>query len=188
MGNLILFIVNCKDLLLSFWNSKNEIVLVEKFSPGLYRRGLFWLDNLKMMLPNLKVYFVGSCALKIAGGKDLDYIIECRGNMQEKTEYLESLLGDAKTKNSTKTEWQLSDNGVNIDILMLYKKDRLFKVMMGTFYTIKNNKKLLTEYAKLKSDLNGKSRREYERRRMFFFNKAYYKYGPGVKNLFQNYE
>lgn len=186
LTNIIILVMNFKDLILNSFESSKEVVKIVPYDSEITRKGLTWLRKLKKSVPESDVFFVGSAALKIAGGRDLDYVI-CTNDekLNKYVQRISKLFGKPIRNKKDVVEWNMKSRGVNVDVIMLPKDSRIFRMLVGTHQAIANNKKILKEYVALKKLLNGKSKRQYELKRAFFFNKVYYQYGPGLKNIYK---
>lgn len=161
-----------KEYIYTFTYPANKRIKIEEYDPHVTQVGIKLIKKIQKKLPNLKVCFIGSAALQILGQKDIDLIAESSPKDLEK--YLPSLfsiLGQPAKKRRKFMEWHVKHDNCTIELIIADPSSNILKVSMATFQLLKNNKKLLRIYEQLKSDSDGLSIREYNKRKLLFFNK-----------------
>lgn len=120
---------------------------------------------------NLEVKFMGASALGISGQGDIDLYVSCpENNFQICLPKLEEIFGP-KVQGITIVKWQLEKEGHEIEIYLTDPNTPSMQEQIKVFEILKNDPLLLREYEEIKSSADGKSFREYMKRKYEFFNK-----------------
>lgn len=160
------------EYLYSFTYPHNKYVQIQAYDPKVTEIGKQLVNKIQKIYPYLKVIFIGSAVLGIAGQRDIDLIIvEC--DPKDFPLYiggLVSVLGQPVKVKSSFVEWIFNYKRCVVEALLIGKANPISRKTIQTFKRIQKNKNFLREYEKLKLKSNGVSLREYKRRRLEFFN------------------
>lgn len=125
------------------------------------------VSKIKKALPKVKVLFMGSTALGIAGQNDIDiYVLSEPKDFDKYLPNLKKLFGAPKHIHKTFIEWKFDKSGYPVELYLTEPPEKQIKV----FEILKSNKKLLKRYENLKLKFNGKSFRDYQRAKYEFYN------------------
>jgi GrpB-like predicted nucleotidyltransferase (UPF0157 family) len=130
------------------------------------------LDSIKNIYSDLEVKHMGASALGISGQNDVD--IYALSNPVDFEKYLLGLIkifGEPLHKHETFIEWKFNKNGFDIEFYLTSPDSKTMRRQIKVFETLMNNKDLLKEYENLKESMNGKSFREYQKKKYEFYNK-----------------
>lgn len=121
--------------------------------------------------PDLKIVHMGASALGISGQNDLDiYVLSEPRDFEKYLPELIKLFGEPKSKHETFIGWEFVKDGYAVELYLTDPGSTLMKQQIAVFEILNNDRELLSEYKKLKEDMNGKSFREYQRKKYEFFN------------------
>lgn len=164
-------LVTCPiEYLYSFTYSKEQVATIKPFDPITHRTGNELVKQIQQAEPKLKVYFVGSAALGIAGMKDIDLILATKKqNFTAFTPKLSKLLGKPEKEKEQFIEWKLQKNGCKVEVILLDPTSRMFRLQMEVHHKLMKSKPLREAYNHLKITANGVSVREYQRRKVTFY-------------------
>ncbi len=148
----------------------DKMVVIKPFDPEIPEIAEEITEKVHSAVPELPVRHMGASALGISGQGDIDLYILC-----DKDDYgkyllkLESVFGSRDKKSII--EWSFHTRGHDVE---MYLTDPISEAMLKqikVFETLKNNLALLAEYEKLKEEMNGKSFREYQRKKYEFYHR-----------------
>lgn len=161
-----------REYIYSYTFPTNKTIKIEKYNPRVTKLGESFIKKLRAKHPELKIYFVGSAVLKIAGQKDIDlFVVSKPKNFHIYLPTLCTLFGEPMKKRKNFIEWHLEKNGCSIEVLLIDPLNNIFRGPLKTFTILKNNQRLRREYERIKLKSNGVSVREYKKRRLEFFNR-----------------
>lgn len=170
--DVMLLINSPREYLYSFTYFYTKKIKIDKYDVKTTELGNMFVKKINKLLPNLKVNFFGSAALKIDGQKDVDLFVECApSKFDECLPSMISIFGPKFKRRPFFIEWNIYYKGVFIECLLIDPKSSMFKMQKRTFVTLKNNKSYLDEYVRIKRNSNNSSYGEYQRTRMEFFNR-----------------
>ena len=158
------------DYLYSFFLSSEEKIFLKPYNPKLKKIAFDLVDKIHTFEPNLKINIIGSTAFEIDGQYDIDLIAESKTSNFDR--YLPSLIkifGKRYKRRRHFIEWLMNTDGCAVELCLMDPASHKFKKRMLIYNLIKDNKKLIEEYKKLKLSLNGCSLKTYEQERQKFF-------------------
>ena len=130
------------------------------------------INQIKSVLPNNEVVFIGSLPLKIAGQKDIDLSVLCTASefplCQPK---LEKVFGQPDKLGVTSIGWHFQNEGWDVGIYLTDPVTSQVQEQIDIFNLLKNNPRLLKEYEKIKLEAADKSYIEYQKRKYEFYNR-----------------
>lgn len=129
------------------------------------------IAKVKNKFPKLDIYMIGASALEISGQGDLD--IQILAILQEFSKYLPTLIeffGEPKSQKPTSVRWEFEMEGYQVE-LYLATPEKTVKKQFAVFEKLRDNRDLRLEYEQLKENFNGKSVREYQRRKYEFYHR-----------------
>lgn len=165
------FIKTPKDYIYLITYSHNEKVKIEDFDMKVKEKGQSLKKKIETTYNDIKVEFIGSTALELPGQNDIDLVIPCAPSNFEK--YLPGLIkifGNPKVKRDNFIEWTAKRGKISIDVLMIDQKSNRYRRMVKRFHLMKENSNLREAYGRFKEEIKGKSMREYEHKKLKFFN------------------
>lgn len=126
-------------------------------------------DQVNGKFPELDVILIGSSGLEISGQGDID--ISILGNLEDLPKYiphLVQLFGQPKSEKIETVKWGLIVDGYQVELYLTYR-DRAMKRQIAVFNKLSNDPDLLKKYEQLKESFNGKSMKEYQRKKYEFY-------------------
>lgn len=128
-------------------------------------------EQITHVLKAAKVEFVGSAALKLPGYKDIDIFIPTSSkNLREYNLLLEQLFGKPAKRRKSFSEWHLYKKGYAVELMLIDKTHKAYTEQKKVFTILKRYKRIREEYIRLKLASKGISQREYQKKRMTFYN------------------
>lgn len=130
------------------------------------------ITSINKIFPDLETIHMGASALEISGQNDID--IYAFSNPQDFNKYMSGLIklfGKPLHIHGTFIEWGFIKSGFDIEFYLTSKDSETMKKQIEVFEILDNNKNLLIEYEKLKESMNGKSFKEYQRKKYEFYHK-----------------
>lgn len=122
-------------------------------------------------LKEVTVEFVGSAALKLPGDKDIDlYIPTTLENIKKIEKVLTTLFGAPAKNRKTFSEWNFQRDDFNIELMLINRTDSAYIDQKIVYVMLNKDKKTREEYKQIKLSSQGISMREYQKRRMSFYN------------------
>jgi hypothetical protein len=152
-----------KDCLYSFVYSNQEKIRIYPYDPKSKAVAANILTRIQKLKLNLPVHFVGSSSLKIAGVRDIDFLIECPKTKLKLVEPKLTQLWKCPVKiKSELIEWVFVSSGFEVEILLIDPESIIYKRDINIFNLLNQNREYLHKYEQLKFSLNGKSLRQYD--------------------------
>lgn len=151
---------------------KGKIVSIKKFDPRAKRIGKLIIKKIRTEFPKVTIKFMGSTLFEISGQQDIDiYVMAKRSNFSKYIPGLTKLFGKPNHKFNKFISWDVERDGFIIDLYLTDPNRTSLKKQLKIYNILKNNKKLLKEYESLKKKMHGKPLKQYQKRKMEFFNK-----------------
>ncbi len=115
--------------------------------------------------------WIGASALGIAGQNDIDFHILSRSDeWQSLAQKVSSVFGE-RVKGISIFKWDLKIDGFEVELYLSDPESRGMSVQIEVYNILKNNRKLLEGYEKLKIESDGILFREYMRKKYEFFHR-----------------
>ena len=171
--NIKIFLQTPKDFIYSFTFSTKKKVAINNYDPKSTEIGNKYVTEIKEKFPELDTHLIGSAGFELAGRGDVDIISGCP--IEQLSMYKESftaLFGKPIAIKHNFAEWNFFIDNREVEITLIDKNSSQFLMQISQFCKIKNDAKLLAEYKELKNSANQISMREYQRRKIGFFNKV----------------
>lgn len=147
-------------------------VNVRSFNKRLQKVANEIIQSIRKIYPNLAVLHMGASALGIAGQEELDiYVLVKPLEFDKYLQGLIKLFGNSLHRHKTFIEWNFMKDGYTIELYLTDPDSKTMRQQIKVFETLKNNKKLLSQYEQLKKSMDGKSLKEYQKKKYEFFNK-----------------
>ena len=131
------------------------------------------ISEIESVLPSLKIIYIGSSKLGIAGENDIDLNLLGGDDFQNAIPILTKLFGEpTKVKMDKKiVRWEFTRDGFPVEIHFTDVITPSLQEQIDTQKILENDKELLKEYEQLKIQSNGLSWKEYQKRKYEFWNK-----------------
>ena len=130
------------------------------------------IDDIKSILPNNEVLFIGSLPLKIAGQKDIDLsVLSPASDFPLHQPKLEEKFGKPDKLGVTSIGWHFQREGWDVGIYLTDPISSQVQEQIDIFNLLKNNPDLLKEYEQIKIDAKDQPYKEYQRRKYEFYNR-----------------
>lgn len=130
------------------------------------------ISSIINIYPDLEIKHMGASALEISGQNDIDiYAFSDPKDFNKYMSGLINLFGKPLHTHDTFVEWKFTKNRFDIEFYLTSKGSETMKKQIKVFEILSNDKNLLQEYQKLKESMNGKSFREYQRKKYEFYHK-----------------
>lgn len=150
----------------------NKIVTIYSFDNQITKIVHKIITSIKEIYSDLEIRHMGASALEISGQNDMD--IYAFSNPKDFEKYITGLIklfGKPLHIHETFIEWKFTKSGFDIEFYLTSKDSETMKRQIEVFEILSNNKSLLVEYEKLKEGMNGKSFKEYQRKKYEFYHK-----------------
>lgn len=149
---------------------KDKVVNIYPFDSQITKIVDKIISSVNKIYPDLEIKHMGASALKISGQNDIDiYAFSDPSNFDNYLSGLIKLFGKPLHIHETFIEWGFNKNGFDIEFYLTAKDSETMKKQINVFKTLSSNSKLLKEYKNLKQSMNGKSFREYQRKKYEFY-------------------
>src|SRR3989344_500879 len=149
----------------------DKIVRIYPFNGKVFKTAENIIQSIKEIYPNLEAKHMGASALGISGQNDLDiYAFSDPKDFGNYVPGLVKLFGEPLHKHETFIEWKFSKDGFDIELYLTSSDSPSMKRQIAVFEILKNDKKMLKEYEKLKYSMSGKPFRDYQRKKYEFYN------------------
>jgi len=124
------------------------------------------------VMPELEVKHMGASSLKLSGQGDIDIYIFSRPKEFGKYKLkLVEIFGNFKNEKYDSVAWKFEAGGHDVELYLTDPTSEPMQRQIKVTQKLKENASLRDEYEKLKEELNGKSFREYQRRKYEFYHK-----------------
>lgn len=130
------------------------------------------IQAINRLLPDIEVKHMGASSLGISGQNDID--IYALSESTDFNKYLPSLIklfGLPEHKHLSSVEWKFKKNGFDIELYLTDPHTDTMQQQLAVYNALKNNLPLLKKYETMKISMNGKSFRDYQKKKYEFFNK-----------------
>jgi len=123
-------------------------------------------------LPELEVRHMGASSLKLSGQGDIDiYIFSRPGDFGKYKPKLVEVFGDFKNEKYDSVAWKFEEKGHDVELYLTDPTSEPMQRQIEVTQKLKESNTLRNEYKMLKEELNGKSFREYQRKKYEFYHK-----------------
>lgn len=130
------------------------------------------IGEIKKIVPDLEVLFMGAAALGIAGQNDLDLYILCpEKDFGKYMTKLEEYFGK-RVQGISVIKWEFAKDDFPVELYLTDPETSSTKEQIQLFEILKQNPGLLKVYEQIKLDSNGLTFREYMRGKYEFFNRV----------------
>ena len=150
----------------------DKVVSVKPFDQKVHQISDEIIQNIHADLPELEVRHLGASALGISGQGDIDiYIFSKPEEFDKYIPQLERIFGSPKSRKFDSVAWKFEKDGHEIELYLTDPTSEPMRKQIKIFDILKSNKDLLTQYEKLKESMNGKSFKEYQRKKYEFYHR-----------------
>lgn len=151
---------------------EDKIVSIKPFDPKLTETAEEIILQVNTIFPSLEVMHMGASALGISGQNDLDlYMFSSPQNFERYLDVLIKIFGNPRSKKEDSVGWKFTKNGFDVELYLTDPDSEPMKRQIGVYQGLKNSPELLREYEVLKEKMNGKSFREYQKKKYEFYHK-----------------
>ena len=151
---------------------EDKIVNINPFDNRIIKTADEITASIIKIYPNLEIKHMGASALEISGQNDIDiYVFSDPIDFDKYLLGLTKLFGKPLHVHEKFIEWQFTKNGFDIEFYLTSKDSETMKKQIEVFKILRNDKNLLKGYEELKEGMNGKSFKEYQRKKYEFYHK-----------------
>lgn len=162
---------NPKNYIYLLLFTPNQTVKLHPYNPVSGEIAREIINQITNVKTGVKVEFVGSSALKLPGYKDIDlYIPSTKKNHKAIEASLITLFGEPVKQRKMFSEWHMYKHRYRIELMLIQKTEKAYLEQKVVYDVLRKNPKILEEYKTLKLSSQGISKREYQKRRMAFYN------------------
>jgi hypothetical protein len=130
------------------------------------------IDELKSILPDNEVIFIGSLPLKISGQKDIDLsVLSPSADFPLHQPKLEEKFGKPDKLGVTSIGWHFEREGWEVGIYLTDPVTSQVQEQIDVFNMLKNNPELLKEYEQIKLDAKDLTYKQYQIKKYEFYNR-----------------
>ena len=127
------------------------------------------IRQIKQLIPEADIKYIGGSALKISGQNDVDLYIICPSEVKE--DYFSRLF--VKFGDQKRNKWQWHDDyDIKTTVYLSDPNDRKFTEQLDFFDVCKIKPEVAKEYEAVKESVSGKSYREYQIAKYEFYNRV----------------
>lgn len=149
---------------------KDKVVIIKPFSKKQTKIAEEIISRIKQTFPHVKILHMGASGLQISGQGDLDiYILTSPSLFSYYLPTLVNLFSKPKTQRYDSIGWEFEIEGFPVELYLTDPKSKPMQRQIKVYKLLKANKKLRNKYEKLKSQMNGKSFRKYQRKKYEFY-------------------
>jgi hypothetical protein len=169
---LRLLLFSPREYLFNLFTPESSPIAIHPFSPVNLQTAEKIISHIRSLCPDLPVYLIGSTGLQISGRGDIDlYASAPSARIPSLSDQLSVYLGLPCKIRPKFREWCLKIDGYLVEFVLIDPQTMRFKKQIRLFNILKNHPDLLHEYENIKVSSVGLSSKEYEWRRMEFFNR-----------------
>jgi GrpB-like predicted nucleotidyltransferase (UPF0157 family) len=151
---------------------EDKIVSIFPYDEEIERIAKGIIDKIHTILPELEVRHMGASSLKLSGQGDIDiYIFSKPNDFDTHKPLLVKIFGNSKSKKFDSIAWKFETDGHEVELYLTDPTSQPMQRQIRVFEILKIDDALRKEYEKLKEKLNGKSFKEYQRRKYEFYHK-----------------
>jgi len=148
----------------------DKMVVIRPFDPEIPKITEEIINKVHSAAPELPVRHMGASALGISGQGDIDIYILCPKEDYEKyLPDLENAFGPRDKKSVI--EWSFQAGGHDVEMYLTDPSSEAMRKQIKIFEALRQNKHLRNEYEKLKENMNGRSFKEYQRRKYEYYHR-----------------
>lgn len=149
-----------------------KLFKLEPWTPEVKNTAETLIDNIKSVVPELEILFMGAAALGLPGKNDIDLDILCdEKDVALYASKLKPILGEPKEITSHLAAWNFEIDGFEIDLILSDPNISHVPVQQKVFNILQNSPRLKEEYKKLKIKCDNIPYQQYEEQKITFFNK-----------------
>ena len=153
--------------------SDDKIAHVVAFDPATQTTAHEIISELESVLPSVKIYYIGSSKLGIAGENDIDLTVLGGDDFEKDIAVIEGIYGEPVKKNlQTKyVKWEFVRNNFPVELHLGDVITPNFQEQLDSQEILEKNQDLRSEYERIKLGCDGLSWKEYLTRKYEFWNK-----------------
>ena len=150
-----------------------RVARVAPFNPATQKVAYKIISEIQSLLPALKIAYIGSSKLGVAGENDIDLNILAGNDFQGVIPVLTKLLGEPKKVKLEKKiiQWEFIRDDFPVEVFLTDVITQSLQEQFAVEKILENDKKLLQEFEKIKIQANGLPWKEYQKRKYEFWNK-----------------
>lgn len=150
--------------------SDGRVVVVKPYDKRVAEIAKEIISKIKDKHPELEIIHMGASGLKISGQGDVDiYAFAKPDSFKIYLPTFTQLFGQPKSTNPDSIAWELVIEDYPVELYLTNPDSTPMKRQITVFNVLRNNSKLLSKYEQLKADMNGKSFKEYQRKKYQFY-------------------
>ena len=151
----------------------DKLAKVVPFDPATQTTAQKIINEIKMVLPSVEIFYIGSSKLGIAGENDIDMTVMANGQFEEYTRALEKLYGTPHHKNleNKYIKWEFIRNNFPVELHLNDVITPNFQEQLDSQKILEESEDLRKEYEQIKLASNGLSWKEYLIRKYEFWNR-----------------
>ena len=152
---------------------EDRIAKIVPFDPATQTTAQEIISEIKEVLPDAEIFYIGSSKLGIAGENDIDMTVMSNGHFGQYTEVLEGIYGKPHHKNlNTKyIKWEFERNGFPVELHLGDVITSNLQEQLDSQKILEENEDLRKEYEQIKLACNGLSWKEYLVKKYEFWNR-----------------
>jgi len=129
-------------------------------------------NKISSVLPKLKVKHMGASSLKMSGQGDVDiYIFSNQKDFDKYKPVLVRIFGNPKSEKYDSIAWKFEDKNHEVELYLTDPTSIPMQRQMKVFEILRDDLILRKEYEELKANMNGKTFKEYQRKKYEFYHK-----------------
>lgn len=130
------------------------------------------VTSIRQIFPFLRIRHMSASALRISGQNDVDiYIFSDQKDFEKYLPKLTKLFGEALQRHETFCEWKFQKDDFDVELYLTEEDSDTMQNHIRVFEILNSDSVLLKEYEDLKSSMDGKSFRVYQKEKYKFYHK-----------------
>ena len=147
-------------------------VSIKPFDPRIKDISKNLILDIKNVCSDLEIIHMGASGLEISGQNDIDiYALANPIDFDKYLPALTKLLGEPLHSHKSFVEWKFFKEGFEVEFYLTDPDSSSMQRQIKVFNILKSTPKLLEEYKNMKESMNGKSFRDYQRKKYEFYAK-----------------
>jgi GrpB-like predicted nucleotidyltransferase (UPF0157 family) len=135
------------------------------------------INQVHSVLPDLEVVHMGASALGLSGQGDVDiYVFSNPADFDKQTILMKSIFGEPKSHKYDSVAWEFERDNHEVQLYLTDSSSAPMKKQIAVYQILKEDENIRKKYEKLKEDMNGKSFKEYQRKKYEFYHQILNKF------------
>lgn len=150
---------------------EDKLIEIRPYDPQIKKVVDQLISEVKLIIPEADIHFMGASALELAGQNDIDlYLFSSPEQIAIFRDKLIPLFGKPSLDKSF-VEWDFLRDGFNVEFYITDPNTESMQRQIKVFNLLSSHEEFRDEYETMKLKYNGRSFREYQRLKYEFYNR-----------------